>query len=70
MPVGPGRYDQETTRVRESLQAAGVILIVIEGKHGSGFSCQAPAGTVLTVPELLEDVARKIRGDLVGPESQ
>jgi hypothetical protein len=37
---GPGKYDDACTAAREATEAAGVILIVLGGQHGSGFSVQ------------------------------
>jgi hypothetical protein len=63
MAIGPGKYDDECTHVRLETKAAGVLLIVIDGEHGSGFSCQADVVTTLMLPELLETVARRLRRD-------
>lgn len=40
MPIGPGRYDDELTELREKIGAEGAILIVYNGQRGSGFSAQ------------------------------
>jgi len=40
--IGPGRYDDITTRLRELTDADGVVLIVLNGYKGSGFSVQVP----------------------------
>jgi hypothetical protein len=72
MPIGPGKYDELCTQVREQTKARGVLLIVIAGDRGMGFSCQADLETTLTLPELLEAIARQIRADggaLAGPRS-
>lgn len=61
--IGPGKYDDECTAVREKLVARGVLLIVIEGAHGGGFSAQCDADTLARIPEILEEVARQIRRD-------
>jgi hypothetical protein len=41
MAIGPGKYDDWVTTVREATEAEGVVLIVLNGVHGSGFSVQA-----------------------------
>jgi hypothetical protein len=64
MPIGPGKYDDLCTLVRTKLQARGALLIVIDGTHGSGFSCQADAVTTVQLPEILERVARENRASL------
>jgi hypothetical protein len=38
---GPGKYDDLATVAREAAEADAVILIVLGGKHGSGFAVQA-----------------------------
>jgi hypothetical protein len=66
MALGPGKYDYLASVVRESSQAEGVILIVIEGARGSGFSVQATAEVTLRLPDILRDMADQIEGDLKG----
>lgn len=61
MAIGPGKYDDLCTHVREQSGAAGVVVIVLGGKRGSGFSCQADLPTTLALPEMLETIAREIR---------
>src|SRR5205085_1646492 len=41
MAIGPGQYDDLCTRVREESQAQAVVLIVLGGNKGNGFSMQA-----------------------------
>ncbi len=40
MARGPGKYDDLATYVRQQAEAKAVIIIVLGGKKGSGFSCQ------------------------------
>jgi len=64
MPLGPGKYDNLCTLVRERVGIAdtgGVIVIVVGGKDGPGFSCQADAMTTLALPDILESVAAQMR---------
>jgi hypothetical protein len=69
MAIGPGKYDDLCTTVREYVglggtvlqSGGGVILIVIGGDHGNGFSCQADLETTLALPDILEDIAKQIR---------
>ena len=63
-PRGPGKYDDAATLVRNRTMAHGVVLIVLGGVHGHGFSVQADVNTTRLLPDLLEDVARQIRADL------
>lgn len=64
MTLGPGRYDEETTRIREENDAEGVILVVIGGKKGAGFSVQAPADVQFMLPSILKSIANEIERDL------
>lgn len=64
MPIGPGKYDDLATIVRERAgigDQGGVIVIVFGGNRGNGFSMQADLATTLLVPDVLEDVAEQIR---------
>lgn len=67
MSIGPGKYDDLCSLVRERTDADGVVLIVLGGDKGPGFSCQADLVTTLSLPELLEHIARQIREDLAKP---
>ena len=69
MALGPGKYDDVCTKVVEQVgigeQGGGVIVIVLGGNKGNGFSCQADLRTTLLLPDMLEDIARQIRGDVL-----
>lgn len=41
MPIGPGKYDNLCTFVREESKAAAAIVIIVGGKYGNGFSIQS-----------------------------
>ena len=68
MALGPGKYDDVCTMVAEQVgigeQGGGVIVIVLGGNKGNGFSCQADLRTTLLLPDMLEEIARQIRGDV------
>ena len=65
MPLGPGKYDHLATAARQVAQARGVIVIVFEGKDGSGFSIQTrDPQLIVRVPAILRDVADGIEADL------
>lgn len=65
MAIGPGKYDALCTEVRERAEAGAVILVVVEGNLGSGFSCQIEAGDlVIDLPGILERIAADIRKGL------
>lgn len=66
MAMGPGKYDDLTSIVRTRAAAAGVIVMVIDGKRGSGFSVQATAEVTARLPRLLRVIADGIEGDLKG----
>ena len=60
MALGPGKYDDLATWVREQAEARGVIVLVIGGKLGSGFSAQATAAVTARLPALLRQLADDI----------
>ncbi len=65
MPEGPGKYDDLCTYVREGAEAAAVIVIVLHGKHGDGFSVQARHELPpLEIARVLRRVAEQIEGDV------
>jgi len=63
MALGPGVYDDACTKAREETGGEGVLLIVIRGTKGTGFSCQATPHVTAALPDVLEDVAAQIRRD-------
>ena len=66
MPAGPGKYDDACTEARLVTAARAVVLIVIDGEEGSGFSVQSALGADLTaqLPALLRQVADEIEAAL------
>jgi len=63
----PGKYDDVCEVARELVgvtpdTGGGVLLIVIGGNKGGGFSVQADLLTVLTIPKLLRNIADDIEG--------
>ncbi len=65
--IGPGKYDDACTAARIRTKASGLLLIVLDGAEGDGFSCQTKDPTLLArLPDLLEAVAAGIRRDLNG----
>lgn len=65
MAWGPGKYDDLATEIRTKARAAGVLLLVVNGDKGSGFSAQLPADLTLALPQILRDIAKQI--DESGP---
>lgn len=60
--IGPGKYDDACTIVREMTGAACAMVVIIHGNKGSGFSVQT-SGPIHpnALADLLEDVARQLR---------
>ena len=63
MALGPGNYDDEVTALRERYHAHGVVLVVLGGDKGEGFSMQASLESTLRLPEMLEHIAAQLRED-------
>lgn len=63
---GNGKYDDLCTYVREQAQASAAFVIVVGGNKGSGFSVQTslPIEMLLRLPDLLEDLAKRVRLDV------
>jgi len=70
MALGPGKYDDLASLVRKEVGLAegrcpgGVVLIVLGGDKGHGFSIQADPLTMLRLPEMLRVMADQIEGDV------
>jgi len=62
MALGPGKYDKECDMVHAST-GGSVLVIVVGGDRGQGFSCKADADTLLFLPEMLEGIAAQLRED-------
>lgn len=70
MTLGPGRYDDICTEIRERVHAkGGIVLIVMGGYRGPGFSAQLDLLTTISMPRILREVAQQIEDDLphLGP---
>jgi hypothetical protein len=68
MARGPGKYDHLATWVREHAQADGVVVIVLNGTRGAGFSFQASNPRLLALlPAALRRVADAIEGEALAP---
>ncbi len=66
MAVGPGKYDHIATMARQATDALGVIVIILGGDKGNGFSMQAVYQNDLfmkEVPRMLRTVADQIEKD-------
>jgi hypothetical protein len=65
MAMGPGKYDDEATAIREKLNAEGIILIVLGGDKGEGFSAQLNLEDSIKVPRILRVIADQIQFDMI-----
>jgi len=63
MAIGPGKYDDICTVIREMTGASCAMIVIIDGTKGSGFSIQSHS-TILNsdnIATLLENIANQIR---------
>lgn len=68
MSHGPGKYDDLATIVRERSNARAVMVIVLGGNKGAGFSVQCEDPAVLAfLPDLLDQISADIRADIKKP---
>jgi hypothetical protein len=70
MTIGPGKYDAEATHVMNSTHASGVIVIVIGGDRGEGFSIQATLEVSLALPKMLRMIADQLDPDISSLQSK
>ena len=61
--LGPGKYDDLCTEIREATEAEGVILIIIGGNKGQGFSAQLSPEATVKMPAVLRSIADQIEDD-------
>ncbi len=62
--IGPGKYDGECRVLQELLQANGVLLAVVGGKKGTGFSCAASLPNLKILPGVLREIADQLERDI------
>ena len=60
MPEGGGKYDTLATIARQTAEADGIIMLIINGDMGSGFTVQAESHIAKYLPGLLRDMADEI----------
>lgn len=67
MPFGPGKYDREATDLLQKIHAQAVVVMVIDGDKGSGFSvCLDQHGLwrdTEALPCILRSVAEHMEAD-------
>lgn len=62
--LGPGKYDEECHQARVMTGADGVLLVIVGGVKGNGFSFQTTRPELLELlPEFLERLAASLRED-------
>jgi len=65
MPKGPGKYDDLCEDVLKKSNAECVIVMVINGSLGNGFSVSSTRTDILfDLPYMLEQMASEIRNSL------
>lgn len=64
MAFGPGKYDSICTIARQRAKARAVLMMVFDGRHGSGFSVQAPIDIQVALPRILRDIASQIEASM------
>lgn len=64
MPMGGGKYDEAATKAAEMTEAKGVVLIVLHGRDGSGFSARLPPEATVLLPRVLREIADQMERDL------
>jgi hypothetical protein len=70
MAAGPGVYDDVATVAIQSTNALGVMVAVISGNRGNGFSVQLDTrrpewvAAASALPEMLREIADQIDDDL------
>jgi len=62
--MGAGKYDDLATACRVVSGARAVLVIIMEGKDGSGFSVQMEEGMLVPLPKLLREVADSIEKEM------
>ena len=67
MAFGPGKYDELATEVRQKAQAEGIIVLIINGNRGGGFSAQVTPEMTFAIPQILRDMADQIEAS--GPKA-
>lgn len=60
IPTGGGRYEQQCVRLQQDLRAEAVILFVVNGAFGTGFSVRASVEFANRLPQVLRNMANDI----------
>jgi hypothetical protein len=69
--IGPGKYEDIVTQLRERLQARAILLVVVQGNRGNGVSQQIAAPSKeearkisVVLADILRDIAHGIEGEV------
>jgi hypothetical protein len=62
--IAPGKYDEQAEKVLQELEARAVILMVVDGRFGTGLSVKSDAAILSTLPQVLRRVADLIEDDV------
>lgn len=62
--IGAGKYDEECTKLRENTKAKGVIIMVVDGNKGEGFSVQATPDVMPSLPAILRKIADDMEANI------
>lgn len=64
MAFGPGKYDAELNIAKAMAGATNAVLLIIDGRHGGGFSAQLTPALTAGIPTMLRSIADSIEADL------
>lgn len=64
MTIGEGKYDAICTQIREDHNADAVVVVIINGHRGTGFSVQASPIAMLKLPDAFHNMAEEMRRDV------
>ena len=64
MPAGGGKYDVLATIARQAAEAEGIVILIIGGVLGGGFTVQAEPHVAKFLPGMLRDMADEIENTM------
>lgn len=62
--IGPGKYDDVADIMAHAFQCDGLLLIVSNGKLGSGVSCKLSPEGFAKMPKILRRIADEMEKDI------
>ena len=60
----PGRYNDLCTEARTNANAAGCLLVIVDGNLGDGLAVQALSSVVEAMPAILRAIADDIENEI------